>query len=142
MRLACFRERLIGMTPHWGEIKRWSCRKSTCANGSFYGAYRPKGAFEITPGATREIRNKPGVRVVAVFFILWDFKANFRGFRLLRRFNLPTGYLMRARADQPALRTKPKILMDSSTEHTGKWKIHMNFRTQIGRTSGDGITRA
>lgn len=63
MRLGCFQERLIGMSSRRLEIVMFTCGESTCANGSFFGDYRPKGAYEIKPGATRANRNKPGVCV-------------------------------------------------------------------------------
>lgn len=39
----------------------FTCEEGICANGSFFGDNRPKGAYEIKPGAIRANRNKPGV---------------------------------------------------------------------------------
>lgn len=59
--------------------------------------------------------------------------------RPLRRFSLPTGYLMLARADQSARQENPEMPMASSTGHTGNWKMPMTFKSQIVLISGGGI---
>jgi hypothetical protein len=42
---------------------RGACGEGIYANGSFFGDSKPKGAYEIKPGAIRANKNKPGVRV-------------------------------------------------------------------------------
>jgi hypothetical protein len=123
-------------------IERFTCGEGIHANGSFFGDNRPKGAFEIKPGAIRA-NKKPGV---CVDCYLSTAGGNSRlisaNLRLRRRFNLRTGYLMHARAAQFARQGNPEMPMGSSTVHIDNWMIHMTFKSQIVLTSGGGIMRA